>query len=419
MSKLRKQESAQASNIFQFNLAGLILFSVALIGGATLTTFDLTAKSGPKLAASLAVDPHDKSRSAHSGPWGELITREIELERPVEFLNAELPAGLPEWSFKGMKAAEVKSLLLRDGLPAAQAAALLAPGAVTEVADGTRVKPPADFLLNLCAATRGKLYPALAGLGVNTDLDYPYIFPGDTIDSIYNTPQLNPDDLALLKKLVYNNGAARQMSDYEFLLWKIPTPERRVAMAKVLSRQHAVFASLAIKPDTDIDKLLDYWRLSLNERNTDARPLLEALKALPEGGNLSLLYLLPKFARDRLYTFPMASLPGGPLPDCHWTTFNFSSETPDNRFNDPAYPVQYISQNCHQIDAPSRYGDILLLMNDAKELKHSAVYLADDLVFTKNGKNSMQPWMIMHIPDLLATYPTTPPMHVVFVRKAE
>ena len=54
------------------------------------------------------------------------------------------------------------------------------------------------------------------------------------------------------------------------------------------------------------------------------------------------------------------------------------------------------------------YGDILLLMNDRNEIKHSAVYLADDLVFTKNGNNYRQPWMLMHIPDLLATYPATP-----------
>jgi hypothetical protein len=61
-------------------------------------------------------------------------------------------------------------------------------------------------------------------------------------------------------------------------------------------------------------------------------------------------------------------------------------------------------------------GDILLLLNSRNEVKHSAVYLADDLVFTKNGNNYRQPWMIMHIPDLLATYPATPPMQVVYMR---
>jgi hypothetical protein len=130
-----------------------------------------------------------------------------------------------------------------------------------------------------------------------------------------------------------------------------------------------------------------------------------------------LLYLLPKFARERLYTFPQPPKPGDPTMDCHWSTFNFSNETPDNRFNDLVYAVQFIERNYYQVAAPSLYGDIVLLMNDKQEVKHSAVYLADDLVFTKNGNNYRQPWMLMHIPDLLATYPTTPPMRVIYMRR--
>ena len=37
---------------------------------------------------------------------------------------------------------------------------------------------------------------------------------------------------------------------------------------------------------------------------------------------------------------------------------------------------------------------------------HSAVYLADDIVFTKNGNNYTQPWMLMHLKDLIAEYTT-------------
>ncbi len=103
--------------------------------------------------------------------------------------------------------------------------------------------------------------------------------------------------------------------------------------------------------------------------------------------------------------------------DCHWTTFNFSNDTPDNHFNDPAYVVEYIRKNFYQIAAPSIYGDVLLLMNDRNEVKHSAVFLADDIVFTKNGNNYRQPWMLMHIPDLLATYPALPPMKPVYIRR--
>jgi hypothetical protein len=227
---------------------------------------------------------------------------------------------------------------------------------------------------------------------------------------------LNPEDVALFKQLVYLNGDAHQLVDYQFLLGKIPTEERRVALARSMSRQSAVLAGLAIKPDTDIDKIAAYWGHIPGVHFTDIRPMMEALKALPEGGNLGLYYLLPKFARNRLYTFPLPPQPGEPTMDCHWSTFNFSNETPDNRFNDPAFAVDYIRKNFYQIAAPSLYGDIVLLMNDRQEVKHSAVYLADDIVFTKNGNNYRQPWMLMRIPDLLATYPANPPMKAIYMR---
>ena len=160
--------------------------------------------------------------------------------------------------------------------------------------------------------------------------------------------------MALLKRLVYPNGGAVQISDYPMRCWaRFRRCERRVALARALSRQSAVFAGLVIKPDTDIDKIAAYWGSVPNVRFTDIRPLMEALKALPEGGNLSLFYLLPKFARDRLYTFPLPPQPGEPVMDCHWSTFNFSNETPDNRFNDPTFAVEYIRKNYYQIAAPS------------------------------------------------------------------
>jgi len=418
MSRSRKLESASAANVFQFTLAGLIVFILVLIAGAAFLTYKFAVVSRPKLAETFAVDPKDKSRSVHVGPWGGLVTRDISLERPVEYLTDEVAAPPPQvWVFKGLKPDAVKALLLKNGLTAAQAAAALAPGAFEESAAGTKLTPTADFLFSLDAGTRQKLYPALAGLDVNPYLDYPYIFPGATIESIYADDRLDPDDVELLKRLVYPNGEAQQLADYQFILKQIPTADRRVALTRAISRQSAVFASLTIKPDTDIDKLASYWGNMPGVRFTDIRPLMEALKRLPEGGGLNLLYLLPRFARDRLYTFPLPPQAGEPTMDCHWSTFNFSSDTPDNRFNDPNFAAQYIEKNYYQIAAPSIYGDVLLLMNDKNEIKHSAVFLADDLVFTKNGNNYRQPWMLMRIPDLLATYPSTPPMRAVYMRR--
>lgn len=418
MAKRNPREAAQATNSFQFTLSGLILFSLALIGASAFITYKLSATGRPGIVESLVRDGRDNSRVTHSGPWGTLLTRDIQLERPAEYLTEDVSHPQPQiWTFTGLSPEAVKKIFVQNGLSAEQIAEAFASGLFKQSSAGTELTPSDKFLLSLAPEQRQKLFAALAGSSVNLYIDYPYIFPGDEIQNVYNDDRLHPDDVSLLKRLVYPNGAAYQLSDYSFLLTQIPTLERRTALTRALSRQAAVLARLVVKPGTDIDKIAGYWGTMPGVRFTDLRPLLESLKQLPEGGNISLLYLLPKFARERLYTFPLPGQAGDPTMDCHWTTFNFCNDVPDNRFNDPAFAVDHIRKNFYQIAAPSLYGDIVLFMNDRQEVKHSAVYIADDIVFTKNGNNYRQPWMLMRIPDLLATYPATPPMKVIYMRR--
>ncbi len=418
MSKHKQGEEAQVSSVFQFSLAGLISFSIALIGASAFIGHKLTTADKFQVMDSSMTNRIDTTKSRHSGPWGWLISRNIDLEHPVEYLTEEVASPQPEiWIFKGMPAEEVRSLFATNGLSPAQICDAFAASTFTEAAAGTEIRPSEKLLLSLNANTRGKLYVSLAGKDVNMYLDSPWIFPGSAIQEISQDSRVNPDDLALLMELVYHNNGVSQLGDYQFLMTKIPTVERRVALARSISRQRAVLASLAIKPDTDVDKIAAYWSHVPDVRFTDIRPMLDALKALPQGGELNLLHLLPKFARDRLYTFPLPPEPGDPTMDCNWTTFNFCNEMPDNRFNDSAYLRSYILSNYYKIAAPSQCGDILLLLNEKNELKHSAAYIADDLVFTKNGVNYRQPWMLMHIPDLLATYPASPQLRVMYMRR--
>ena len=283
MSRPRKLESAAATNVFQFTLAGLIIFSLTLIGGASFFASKLAAVTRPKLVEAFAIDPKDKSRSIHVGAWGELITRDISLERPAEYLTEEVAEPQPEvWAFKGLQPEAVKALLEKNGLSAAQIAAAFAPGTFQQTSSGTQLTPSADFLTSLDAATRQKLYPALAGQGINLYLDYPYIFPSDTIESIYIDTRLDADDVALLKRLIYPNGDAKQLADYQFLLNQIPTADRRVALTCALSQQSAVFAGIVIHPDTDIDKLAAYWGHIPNVRFTTSARSWNRSSACPK-----------------------------------------------------------------------------------------------------------------------------------------
>lgn len=424
MSRPRRSEDAAVLNSFQFNLPGLIIFSLALIAGALVAGWALAGHREPSLITDdtfRLTNPRDNHSTLRVGPWGVLSERDIELERPAEFLTSEVKSPEPEvWIFRNQTPDSVKQLLTQNGVPSDQLAVAWAKAAPVLRADqSTAWQPPLDFLLGLDSAVRARLYAALAGQNINLYLDYPYIFPKGTVEAILTDPRLDPADIRLLKQLLYPNGQAQQLVDYQALLCAIPDMQRRVRLSQSLSRQKAVLAGLLVTTDTDIDKLAAYWGQIPNVRFTDLRPLFEAVKALPEGGGVSLVYLLPSFARNRLYTFPLPPQPGDPVMDCHWTTFNFSNDKPDNRFNDPQYAIKYINDHYYPIAAPSLYGDVLLLMNEKNEIKHSAIFLADDLVYTKNGNNFRQPWMVMHIPDLLDTYPAYPPMRAVYLRRKE
>jgi hypothetical protein len=52
-----------------------------------------------------------------------------------------------------------------------------------------------------------------------------------------------------------------------------------------------------------------------------------------------------------------------------------------------------------------------LFANDKEEIKHSAVYLADDLAFTKYGNNYRQLWMIVRLADMQTMYPSLKPIY--------
>ena len=76
----------------------------------------------------------------------------------------------------------------------------------------------------------------------------------------------------------------------------------------------------------------------------------------------------------------------------------------------------YLATHFYQVARPTLYGDIVFLLDDRGEAVHSAVHIAADIVFTKNGNNYAQPWMLMHLKDLLSMYTTDNPPQVVVYR---
>jgi hypothetical protein len=398
----------------QLNLTGLIIFSVALILAAALVTYGLVeprnragtgetaAQTSPNLDESMVV-----AEATNFPPCGQLVLRDLDLEQPEEYVAYEINTNkVTTWIFEGIRPEAAQTLMQSCGLTAEQIARLMSPECLVYTNSSTIVTPPSELVLSLVPATRAKFYLELAHYSSNELMHFPFCFPGNAFETRFDKSKISGATYALLKQMLYPRGDAECFSDLQTLLHQVPGENERLQLVKALSHQTALLCGIHVWPDTDIDKLVGYWAWPEGVRLINMRPLLESLKRRPAGGSASILYFLPPFARERLYSYPLPSQLGDPTMDCHWSTMNFFNEKPDNRFSDPVYTVAFLKTNYYPIAKATAYGDRIFLLDENGNAIHSAVLLADDIIFTKNGNNFAQPWMLMHLKDLIDEYTT-------------
>ena len=418
VKKQNKTQRSESGVVLQVNLLGAIVFSVALVIAAGMVTFAV-AKSSSRPQSIVARDAESGAspEPAQIPPWGELFVRDIKIQPPEEYLAFELQhITTPTWVFDGQSVAQVRQVMLSSGLTPAQADRALAPGKVSSSNANTTVSPDNELVSSLSPETRAKLYHELAHSSENEHMRFPFCYSGNTFAEAFATNHVSPVVTEMVRKLMYPRGELQCFSDYELVLQQISDKDEQMRLLRALSSESAVMAGVRLRPDTDTDKLLGYWAWPGGIRVKDVAPLIESLKHTADG-RIGLVYLLPQFARQRLYTFPMPSRPGDAAMDCHWSTMNFFNEVPDDHFTDPAYTVKYLESNYYQIAKPTKYGDIILFLDgNSNNAIHSAVYLADDIVFTKNGNNMAQPWMLMHLKDLTQKYESDGPGRVLIYR---
>ena len=102
--------------------------------------------------------------------------------------------------------------------------------------------------------------------------------------------------------------------------------------------------------------------------------------------------------------------------DCFWTALNFFADYPDDRVPLLDLSSKLIEKDYYQIESEPAFGDLVALVDSERKIKHVCVYIADDVVFTKNGGHFMQPWALMKISDMMAKYPADPPLEKAILR---
>lgn len=354
-----------------------------------------------------------------AGPWGDLQIWSIRLEQPIEYAGFESLEGKSStWHFGSLQPDQINRLLLQCGVEEGLATHLLRSSSVV---NGVVVlHPDEESILALPPEVRSKLYRELANDPANKWQASPYLIPHGDVKALFNEKRsTDAKALTLMSRLCYKRNGFTYFSDPEIIFSHLQGDQEKSEFKQALTGQSVVLARLLLRKGTDIDKPLNYWALSMpNVLLKDLRPFFEAQQSLPDGGSISLLYLLPPMAREHLYTTPLPPKDGSAkLPDCHWTALNFFNPEPDPRLADNDYATHYLQEHYYQVAQPGLAGDLVLLLDDHNRVIHSSVYLAADLVFTKNGVNYAQPWVLMHEKDMAGHFSALDPVKVAYFRR--
>lgn len=363
--------------------------------------------AAPRMAAPRSTAPRSTRdappASPAAGPWGQLNAVRIVIEPPEDFVPDFFATPQPvRWTFSGFDDARLAALWEKAALTPGQRAALSSARCERSPA-GIILHPPAEIVLGLSAQSRAVLYTALAASTENAPQHDPFRVRADAVDDWFDQTRVPADVIALTRRLLYPRNNLVLFSDADLVLPRITDTATRLDFIKNLSRKSTLLVHLQVTPQSDIEGLTQYW--GHGSRRKDVRPLLQSLARRPGGGELDIVHLLPAFARSLIYTYPLPSTkPQDAGHDCHWTSFNFFNRTPDERFADINIVREALMNDYYPVGGPPRFGDLIVFLEAGGKVVHSCIYIAADIVFTKNGVTFSTPWQFGQLEPLVAFY---------------
>lgn len=359
----------------------------------------------PILTSARAAPP--ATVAAAAGPWGQLAVTPIIVSPPLEYVPADwVRRDQPyAWYFPETSPDLLATFLNSTGLPPEQIARLRAAARPEPRIRGLILVPDPEVIRTMTPEVRARVYTELAKTSLNADQANAFRFSGPSIDEWLEGSLISADTRRLIEPLIYRHGASFHFGDAEFVRTQIKDEQELQYVAKVLLRQSTLLVQLAVSSPSEVAGLAEYW--GRGGRRTDVRPLLESVADTEDGRTIDIVHLLPSFARNHLYRYPKVSTGDYEKPllaNCLWSALNFFRAVPEDRFLDVGVAISTLRNEYYVVQHGYQLGDIVALLDREGNLFHVAVYIADDLVFTKNGTSPVAPWAIMPLPQVLDFY---------------
>ncbi len=344
---------------------------------------------------------------ANPGPWGQLRCSFIYLEAPKNLLeNFPLPTTKTKWVFPQTFKDKLPAFFQKAGLSEAMVSALLDPKEVVTADGNLYLFPRLPDLEALTPESRAIVYTELSNQPENEFHVDPVLIIGQEIKEWYRTSKLRPEIIAKIEQLSYKRGETIAFSDISLLLNYAQSDGEAKAIFKAMTRTRSIMVKIEADHTTNVQELVNYWTLGLGLRRKDVEPLVQSIIDTDGIEALPLSHMLPALVRKLVYTYPGLDMAKhGILPDCHWTSLNFFNYDAHDYLLDSRLATSAVLENFDPIEPPYKYGDVLFFLNNSTgDAYHSCVHLADNLIFTKNGRNLLSPWIIMRLEDVKKVY---------------
>ena len=356
------------------------------------------------------------ANGATTAPWGKIEYVPIALDRPEDYFTNDLKeAARTVWVFRNHTEQQLGALFASLNLEVSAQSSLTNRSNWEKLPRAIRLFPPPEVVISLSPDTRRQLYELLAYNPENWAQVMPFRFRANGFDEWFANCGLPKPKIDLVRKLTYTERGNLCFADAAAFS-QLSTAEETRCLVKSLWRVSTFVMKVRVDPNTDVEELMKYWGTFRTGRAY--KPLIESMSRVPEGSTLNVSYFLPPFARLRLYTYPDPGDTNIIRQDCFWSSMNFFNAAPDNGFFNPQHTRRILKADYARIaDGSRRFGDLLLLLGTNELALHMCVYLADDVVFTKNGANVQQPWVLMRLPEMLSHYEAEQPYQIVVYRR--
>jgi len=352
-------------------------------------------------------------------PWGQLETIEVPLANPDGvFPDKEERLQNPKWFFEKFSENSLTRFLSSCNLCPTEKGVLLDRDFWQISTNGVTISPPEQIIWSLNPQGRQQIYSTLANSAINYPQRYPFRIPLNAFDVKFKESGLPLEQVARIRKLTYTNSGYLCFTDLA-AVERVLRPQDFKDLIETLYVIPTYILRLRISEHSNTDDLVKYW--GRGGRENRVAPILSSLARVPGGAAMTISYLLPPFARLRLYTYPESwKDPTAGKQDCFFTAMNFFNETPDTNFFDGAYSQKILDTEYEPVSDEPFFGDLIVLFDESGQSVHMCVYIADDFVFTKNGVNPAQPWVLMRMSDMMMVYYTPEKTaRIMFLRRKD